>query len=102
GCVATVICRPRPCCSWLSARFGVACAVPPCFQRSDPDLPRTFSRLRLPMGEGAWLIAFLLVQRLLELGFAQFNTGRLRAKGAVEFGAAHYPLMIALHASWLL
>jgi methyltransferase len=53
------------------------------------------------MGEGAWLIAFLVAQRLVELGFAQFNTGRLRAKGAVEFGAAHYPLMIALHASWL-
>ena len=54
------------------------------------------------MGEGAWLIAFLLAQRLVELGFGQFNAGRLRAKGAVEFGAAHYPLMIALHASWLL
>jgi methyltransferase len=54
------------------------------------------------MGEGAWLVAFLVVQRLIELGFAQFNTGRLRAKGGIEFGAAHYPLMIALHASWLL
>jgi methyltransferase len=54
------------------------------------------------MGEGAWLIAFLIGQRLVELGFAQFNTGRLRANGAVEFGAAHYPLMIALHASWLI
>ncbi|MGC2712638.1 MAG: hypothetical protein WA366_04600, partial [Pseudolabrys sp.] len=54
------------------------------------------------MGEGAWLIAFLIVQRFLELAFAQFNTGRLRAQGGVEFGAAHYPLMIGLHASWLL
>jgi methyltransferase len=54
------------------------------------------------MGEGAWLVAFLLAQRLAELGFAQFNTRRLRANGGVEFGAAHYPLMIALHASWLL
>ena len=53
------------------------------------------------MGEGAWLVAFLVVQRLVELGFAQFNTGRLRAQGGVEFGAMHYPLMIALHASWL-
>jgi methyltransferase len=26
----------------------------------------------------------------------------LRAKGGIKFGAAHYPLMIALHASWLL
>jgi len=54
------------------------------------------------MGEGAWLVAFLIVQRLAELGFAQWNTVRLRAEGGVEFGAAHYPLMVALHASWLL
>jgi len=54
------------------------------------------------MGEGAWLVAFLIVQRLVELGFAQFNTGRLRAEGGVEFGAAHYPLLIVLHASWLI
>jgi methyltransferase len=54
------------------------------------------------MGEGAWLIAFVVVQRLAELGLAQWNTMRLRAAGGVEFGAAHYPLMVALHASWLL
>ncbi len=54
------------------------------------------------MGEGAWLIGFLIVQRLAELGFAQWNTLRLRAQGGVEFGAAHYPLMVALHAFWLL
>ena len=54
------------------------------------------------MGEGAWLIAFLIVQRLAELGLAQWNTARLRAEGGVEFGAAHYPFMVALHACWLL
>jgi methyltransferase len=54
------------------------------------------------MRERACLVAFLVAQRLVELCFAQFNTRRLRAKGGVEFGAAHYPLMIALHASWLL
>ena len=54
------------------------------------------------MGEGAWLVAFLVLQRLSELAFAQFNTVRLRAKGAVEFGATHYPLMIVLHGLWLL
>jgi methyltransferase len=53
------------------------------------------------MGEGAGLVAFLVAQRLVELGFAQFNTGRLRAKGAVEFGAAHYPLIVVLHGLWL-
>ena len=54
------------------------------------------------MGEGAWLVIFLIVQRLAELGFAQWNTVRLRAEGGVEFGAAHYPLMVALHTFWLL
>lgn len=54
------------------------------------------------MAEGAWLVVFLIVQRLAELGLAQWNTVRLRAAGGVEFGAAHYPLMIALHAFWLL
>ena len=54
------------------------------------------------MGEGVWLIGFLTVQRLAELAWAQRNTARLRAAGGVEFGAAHYPLMVALHAFWLL
>jgi methyltransferase len=54
------------------------------------------------MGEGAWLVAFLLAQRLAELCLAQWNIRRLRAAGGVEFGAAHYPLIVALHASWLL
>lgn len=53
------------------------------------------------MGEGAWLVAFLAAQRLAELGLAQWNTRRLRAAGGVEFGATHYPLMVALHAVWL-
>jgi len=54
------------------------------------------------MGEGAWLIGFLLVQRLAELALARRNTARLTAAGAVEFGAGHYPVMVALHAAWWL
>jgi methyltransferase len=54
------------------------------------------------MGEGAWLVGFIAVQRLAELGLAQWNTARLRAQGGVEFGAAHYHLMVALHAFWLI
>ncbi len=54
------------------------------------------------MGEGAWLVVFLIVQRLAELVYAQWNTVRLRAGGGVEFGARHYPLMVTLHALWLL
>src|SRR5450759_3738376 len=53
------------------------------------------------MGAGAWLVAFLVVQRLAELALAQWNTARLRAAGGIEFGAAHYPLLVALHLLWL-
>ena len=48
------------------------------------------------------LLVFITVQRLAELGWARANTTRLRAAGAVEVGAAHYPVMVALHTAWLL
>lgn len=47
-------------------------------------------------------IAFLLLQRGAELVIARRNTRRLLARGAVEYGAAHYPLIVAMHAAWLL
>jgi methyltransferase len=53
------------------------------------------------MREGGWLVAFLIVQRLAELALAQWNTMRLRRAGGVEFGGNHYPLLVALHAFWL-
>jgi methyltransferase len=53
------------------------------------------------MGEGAWLIGFVVLQRVVELVYARSNTIRLRAEGGIEVGAAHYPLIVALHASWL-
>lgn len=53
------------------------------------------------LGAGAWLIAFLVAQRLAELVLAQSNTRRLRAAGAVEVGGRHYPLIVALHVGWL-
>ena len=46
-------------------------------------------------------IAFLLLQRGGELILARRNTRRLLARGAVEYGAAHYPLIVAMHAAWL-
>ena len=54
------------------------------------------------MSGGGWLVLFLVAQRLVELIYAQRNTARLRAAGAVEFGASHYLLIVALHAGWLL
>jgi len=53
------------------------------------------------MGEGAFLIAFIVAQRLAELVLARRNTARLLAAGGVEFGRSHYPWMVALHAAWL-
>ena len=53
------------------------------------------------MGEGAWLVAFLIAQRLIELCFARLNTRRLCGRGGIEFGAAHYPLIVILHATWI-
>jgi methyltransferase len=51
----------------------------------------------------AYAIIFLVVlQRLGELVLANRNTKRLKAQGAVEIGAAHYPLIVLLHTTWLL
>lgn len=47
-------------------------------------------------------IAFLLLQRGAELILARHNTRRLLDRGAVEHGAGHYPLIVVLHAAWLL
>jgi methyltransferase len=46
-------------------------------------------------------LSFLVAQRLGELVIAQRNTRRLLARGASEYGADHYPVMVTLHASWL-
>ena len=49
-----------------------------------------------------WVVlTAVAAQRLWELWLADRNTKRLLADGAVEVGAAHYPLFILLHASWL-
>lgn len=47
-------------------------------------------------------LAFLIAQRLSELVIARRNTARLLAGGAREVGAAHYPVMVALHSAWVL
>ncbi|MGZ9812451.1 isoprenylcysteine carboxyl methyltransferase family protein [Pseudoroseicyclus sp. H15] len=49
----------------------------------------------------AAFIAFLIVQRLGELVIARRNTARLMARGGVEHGAAHYPLIVAMHSAWI-
>jgi methyltransferase len=48
------------------------------------------------------LLIYVTLQRLVELIVAQRNTRTLLARGAYEVGANHYPVMVALHASWLI
>lgn len=47
------------------------------------------------------ILALVTLQRLAELHLATRNTKRLLAQGAVEYGASHYPLVVALHGLWL-
>ncbi len=47
------------------------------------------------------VLALVAVQRIGEVAWAGRNERRLRARGAVEHGAGHYPSMVALHAGWL-
>jgi methyltransferase len=46
-------------------------------------------------------VALVALQRLLELRYSRRNERRLRARGAVERGAGHYPAMVAIHTLWL-
>lgn len=47
------------------------------------------------------ILGYVTAQRLLELVIARRNTARLLAEGAKEYGAGHYPAIIAVHAAWL-
>jgi len=47
-------------------------------------------------------IGIVVAQRLGELALARRNTARLLAQGAREIGAAHYPLIVVLHAAWII
>ncbi len=47
------------------------------------------------------ILALVAVQRLAEVVYANHNTKALLARGAVEIGRKHYPLIVLLHASWL-
>jgi methyltransferase len=48
------------------------------------------------------ILGLVTLQRLGELLLAQRNTERLRAQGAYEVAAGHYPLIVLMHAAWLL
>jgi methyltransferase len=48
------------------------------------------------------ILALVTLQRAGELVVARRNTQRLIARGAVEIAAGHYPLIVAVHAGWLI
>jgi methyltransferase len=47
------------------------------------------------------ILAFVTLQRLSELAIARRNTAALLAMGAREYAPGHYPLIVAVHTSWL-
>ena len=47
------------------------------------------------------ILTFVTLERAGELWLANRNTKRLLAEGAREHAPGHYPLIVALHASWL-
>jgi methyltransferase len=47
------------------------------------------------------ILVLVALQRLIEVVYAERNTRALLARGAVEVGRAHYPLIVLLHAAWL-
>ena len=48
------------------------------------------------------VVVLVALERLAELWHARRNTRALLAAGGVEVGGGHYPLIVALHAAWLL
>jgi methyltransferase len=48
------------------------------------------------------ILALVTLQRAGELLFARRNTQRLLARGGIELTPAHYPLIVLVHAAWLI
>jgi methyltransferase len=48
------------------------------------------------------ILALVTLQRIGELVLAQYNTKNLKARGAIEVGVSHYPLIVAVHTAWLI
>ena len=46
-------------------------------------------------------VGLVASQRLLELLYSRRNERRLLARGAVERGSGHYPVIVAVHSLWL-
>jgi methyltransferase len=46
-------------------------------------------------------VVLVAIQRMLELLYSRRNERRLFARGAVERGSGHYPVIVAIHSLWL-
>jgi methyltransferase len=53
------------------------------------------------MWPGIAILTFVTLQRVAELALASRNTAQLLRMGANEFAAGHYPLIVAVHSTWL-
>jgi methyltransferase len=49
-----------------------------------------------------FILALVTLQRAGELAVSRYNTHRLLARGALEIAPGHYPLIVAVHAAWLI
>jgi methyltransferase len=48
------------------------------------------------------IVLLVAAQRLAELLHGQRNARRLLSEGAIEAGASHYPILVLVHAGWLM
>lgn len=55
----------------------------------------------MPFAMYAAVIALVGVERLVELVVSRRNAARVLARGGVEHGASHFPLMAAMHSAFL-
>jgi methyltransferase len=49
-----------------------------------------------------FILGLVTLQRAGELVVSHYNTRRLLARGGVEAAPRHYPLVVAVHAAWLI
>ena len=54
------------------------------------------------MSLASTILVLVTLQRLGELALARHNTRALMARGGIEVGARHYPLIVMVHAAWLM
>ena len=54
------------------------------------------------MTPAEFILGLVTLQRAGELVLSHYNTRRLMTRGAVEVAPRHYPLVVAVHAGWLI